>query len=141
MESYKIGETYKALLSDGIHTFQVLEFGSGDFKNFIAIRWEDGTEEWGYPEDMDRWVEDAMEKEYRVREIESLLIIDSPDVYNPHSVMEDKSLNRKQIIELIINLINEAIDKTKENGKDNPEFITSCEQALDFIESINKKEA
>jgi hypothetical protein len=143
MGSYKVGETYKALLSDCIHTFQVLEFGSGDYENFIAILWDDGTEEWDYPGEMDRWVEDAREKEYRVRDIESLLLTDSPDVYNPHSMMEDKkeskSLNRKQIIELIIKLINDAIDETKVNAKDYPDFITNCKQALEFIESIRRK--
>ncbi len=69
MGSYKIGDSYKALLSDGIHTFQLLEFGSGDYENFIAIQWDDGTEEWNYQGDMDRWVDAARDKEDLEREI------------------------------------------------------------------------
>lgn len=60
MPKYTVGQTYKAAYWDGVmNSFEVLEIGC----IFYGIRWADGTEEWAYEADMDRWTEAAREKE------------------------------------------------------------------------------
>ena len=60
---YVVGRTYKALLGDGkIHAFKVVEI---DEDELIWAKWDDepDREEWFYPEELDRLVQAAMDKE------------------------------------------------------------------------------
>ncbi len=58
MEKYVVGQTYKAVLNDKMHTFEVL---AAFIDAEHVIRWNDGFEEYAYKTDMDRWTEAAEE--------------------------------------------------------------------------------
>ncbi len=64
---YEVGKTYKALLGDGkIHAFEVVEI---DEDEFIWVKWDDepGREEWFCPEELDKLVQAARDKEEEER--------------------------------------------------------------------------
>jgi hypothetical protein len=63
MAKYIVGQTYEALILREFHNFIVLEEGSGQWEGAFAIRWDDGSEEWAYSEELNRWAEAAKEKE------------------------------------------------------------------------------